>query len=58
MDSLLKREVGPSKDWGLEKETKLYLRFLIEKVFFLLKKSDLFYSFTCFPLQKKSTHKG
>ena len=53
MDSLLKREVGPSKDWGLEKETKLYLRFLIEKVFFLLKKSDLFYPFTCFPLQKK-----
>ena len=29
------------KDWGLEKETKVYPRFLIEK------KSDFFYSFTC-----------
>ena len=45
MDSLLKREVGPSKDWGLEKETKLYPRFLIEK------KIRFFHSFTYLQVQ-------
>ena len=43
-EALSLKKVGlstPSKDWGIEKETKVYPRFLIEK------KPEFFYSLSC-----------